>query len=58
MATKIRSTPSFGGEVKTKAACRNILWHVKSLASMNTNTAQGQINYCFRSFLLLVTRCW
>jgi hypothetical protein len=28
-ATKIRSTPSFGGEVKPEAPCRNILRHVK-----------------------------
>jgi hypothetical protein len=28
-AIKIRSTPSFGGEVKLFAPCRNILQHVK-----------------------------
>jgi hypothetical protein len=38
-AIKIRSTPSFGGEVKPKAPCRKILRHVKkSLASMTRNT--------------------
>jgi hypothetical protein len=28
--TKIRSTPSFGGEVKPSAPCRKILRHVKA----------------------------
>jgi hypothetical protein len=28
-AIKIRSTPSFGGEVKLETPCRNILRHVK-----------------------------
>jgi hypothetical protein len=28
---KIRSTPSFGGEVKPEVRCRNILRHVKEL---------------------------
>jgi hypothetical protein len=28
MAIKVRSTPSFGWEVKPKAPCK-ILWHVK-----------------------------
>jgi hypothetical protein len=29
MAVKIRSTPSFGWEVKTEVPCRKILRHVK-----------------------------
>jgi hypothetical protein len=28
---KIRSTPSFGWEVKPEVPCRKILWHVKDL---------------------------
>jgi hypothetical protein len=28
-AIQIRSTPSFGWEVKTEVPCHNILWHVK-----------------------------
>jgi hypothetical protein len=32
MAIKIRSTTSFGGEVKPSAPCRNILWHIKNPA--------------------------
>jgi hypothetical protein len=28
-AIKIRSTPSFGWEVKPEVPCRKILWHVK-----------------------------
>jgi hypothetical protein len=30
-AIKIRSTPSFGGEVKPEVPCRKILRHVKDL---------------------------
>jgi hypothetical protein len=30
-AIKIRSTPSFGGDVKLEAPCRNILWHVNEM---------------------------
>jgi hypothetical protein len=29
-ATKIRSTPSFKGDVKPEAQCHKILWHVKN----------------------------
>jgi hypothetical protein len=32
MAIKIRSTPSFGWEVKPEAPCREIWRHVKNLA--------------------------
>jgi hypothetical protein len=36
MAIKIRSTASFGGEVKPSATCRKILLHLKNpLRSMN-----------------------
>jgi len=43
---KIRSMPSFAGEVKPSAPCRTILWHVLySLASVNKNIRQGQIHY-------------
>jgi hypothetical protein len=30
-AIKIRSTPSFGWDVKTEVPCRKILWHEKDL---------------------------
>jgi hypothetical protein len=30
-AIKVRSTPSFGWEVKPEVPCRKILWHVKDL---------------------------
>jgi hypothetical protein len=29
LRAKIRSTPSFGGEVKSDASCRKILRHIK-----------------------------
>jgi hypothetical protein len=30
-ALKIRCTPSFGGDVKLEAPCRNILWHINEM---------------------------
>jgi hypothetical protein len=56
-AINICNMPSFGGEVKLKAPCCKILWHVKyHLESMNKNTSQGQIRHFLRMFLLLATR--
>jgi hypothetical protein len=57
----IRSTHSFGGEVKPEVPCCKILQHVKkSLASMNKHTSQSQMHHSLRPFLLLATRwlCW
>jgi hypothetical protein len=52
-AIKMRSMPSFRGEVKPEAPFCNILQHVKS---MNKNTSQGQIHNFLHPFLLLATR--
>jgi hypothetical protein len=55
-AIKIRSTPSFGEEVKPESPRRIILRHLKDhLGSMNKNTSQGQIHHLLRSFLLLAS---
>jgi hypothetical protein len=52
---KIRSTPTFGVGIKTKASCLNILRHVKkTLASINKNILQGQILIPFSRFPCLL----
>jgi hypothetical protein len=55
-AIKIRSTPSFGGEVKPKAPYRKILWHVKMTGKYEQKYVAGQNSYFFRQFLLLAQR--
>jgi hypothetical protein len=37
IAINIRSTPSFGWEVKVEAQCHNILWHVKITCKCEQN---------------------
>jgi hypothetical protein len=46
---KIRSTPSFGGEVKSSAPCRKILKHVK----MKKDTSMAKFIIYFSKFLLV-----
>jgi hypothetical protein len=46
-AIEIRSTPSFGGKVKSSAPCRKILWYVKNTFELLT------IHYFLRELLLL-----
>jgi hypothetical protein len=56
-ATKIRSTPPFGGGVKPGPPCSMILRHVKKeFASVNKNASQGQIQHSHCTSFLLATR--
>jgi len=48
---KIRSTPSFGWEVKPEVPCRKILWHVKDLLKSH---GDGQTKFSFPSPILLL----
>jgi hypothetical protein len=45
-AIKIRSTPSFGWEVKLEVPCRKILWHAKDLLKSH---GDGQTKFSFPS---------
>jgi hypothetical protein len=51
-AIKIRSTPSFGSEVKPKVPCHKILRHVKDLLKSH---GDGQTKFSFPSPILLLT---
>jgi hypothetical protein len=54
---KIRSTPSFGGEVKPSVPCRKIFAACqRTIRSMNKDTLLGQINHFIRQFLLLCNK--
>jgi hypothetical protein len=54
---KIRSTPSFGGEVKPSVPCRKIFASCqRTIRSMNKDTSLGQINHFIRQFLLLCNK--
>jgi hypothetical protein len=50
-AIKIRSTPSFGCQVKPEVPCRKILWHVKDLLKSH---GEGQTKFSFPSPILLL----
>jgi hypothetical protein len=50
-AIKIRSTPSFGLEVKPEVSCRKILRHVKDLFKSHRD---GETNFSFPSPILLL----
>jgi hypothetical protein len=48
-AIQIRSTTSFGGEIKLSAICRKILRHVKNpCESMTRDTSSAIFNYISR----------
>jgi hypothetical protein len=53
----IRSTPSFGGEVKPLAPCLKISWHLKDpFESTKQMLRKAQIVISFASFSCFVTR--
>jgi hypothetical protein len=55
-AIKIRSIPSFGGEVNTETPRRKILWYVKISCKYKQKYFARLNYYSLRPFLLLATR--
>jgi hypothetical protein len=57
---KIRSIPSFGGELKSEVPCRKILGHVKITCKYEQKYFARLNSHSFRPFLLLATKwlCW
>jgi hypothetical protein len=52
-ATKNRSSPFFGGEVKPSAPCRKSLRHVENRSKYERDTSEGKISFPLLQFLLL-----
>jgi hypothetical protein len=50
---KIRSTPSFEGEVKPMAPCRKFILHEKSLENVNKDNSKAKFIISFAILLLL-----
>jgi hypothetical protein len=55
-AIRIRSTPSFGGEVNPAVPCRKILWRVKEPYEYERDTSQAKFSIFLAVFVLL--RCY
>jgi hypothetical protein len=59
-AIRIRSAPSFRGDVNPSAPCRKVLHHIKITCKYEQKYIERLISRSFRSFLLLAARelCW